>query len=102
MALSLAIKTYLALTCGLLFVVLSVLVVMPVNSTMKRLALTDAEHAARMVLDHNLAIHTYFTKDLKPKLLNALEKLGPLTLKDYLELAWMSCMATLPTKITTD
>ncbi len=41
----------------------------------------------RMLLDHNLAIHTYFSKDLKPKLF---EKLGPITSKDYFEPAWMS------------
>ncbi len=80
-------KTYLALALGLLFVVLSVLVVLLVNGAMRQLALDDAEDAARMLLDHNLAIHTYFSKDLKPKLF---EKLGPITSKDYFEPAWMS------------
>jgi PAS domain S-box-containing protein len=87
MALRFGTKTYLTLTLGLLFVVLSVVVVVLVNSTMKKLALFDADHAARMLLDHNLAIHTYFTKVLKPKLF---EQLGPTTSKDYFEPAWMS------------
>ena len=80
-------KTYLALALGLLFAILSVVVVVLVNGTMKRLALTDAEQAARMLLDHNLAIHTYFSQDLKPKLF---ERLSPNTSKDYFEPVWMS------------
>ncbi|MEW6141109.1 MAG: DUF3365 domain-containing protein [Thermodesulfobacteriota bacterium] len=80
-------KTYLALALGLLFATLSIVVVVLVNIGMKRLALTDAEQAARMLLDHNLAIHTYFSQDLKPKLF---EQLGPITSKDYFEPVWMS------------
>ncbi|MFH1114158.1 MAG: PAS domain S-box protein [Pseudomonadota bacterium] len=87
MARPLGTKTFLAAALGLLFVFLSVVVLILVNSTMKRLALTNAEHAARMLLDHNLAIHTYFSEDLKPKLF---EKLGPVTSKDYFEPVWMS------------
>ena len=48
------IKTYFALALGLLFVTLSVVAIALVNSTMRRLALNDAEYAARMLLDHNL------------------------------------------------
>jgi two-component system, cell cycle sensor histidine kinase and response regulator CckA len=70
-----------------LFLVLSVVVLVLVNGSMKRLALMDAEHAARMLLDHNLAIHTYFTQDLKPKLF---ERLGPISSKDYFDPVWMS------------
>ncbi len=80
-------KTLLALALGLLFVILSVVVVVLVNGTMKHLALTDAAKAARMFLDHNLAVHTYFSKDLKPKLF---AQLGPTTSKDYFEPVWMS------------
>ena len=40
-----------------------------------------------MLLDHNLAIHTYLSQDLKPKLF---ERLGPVTSKDYFEPVWMS------------
>lgn len=87
MARALGTKTLLALALGLLFAVLSVVVVVLVNTSMKRLALTDAEDASRMLLDHNLAIHTYFSKDLKPKLF---DKLGPITSKDYFEPVWMS------------
>jgi PAS domain S-box-containing protein len=80
-------KAYLALVLGLLFVILSVIVVVLVNSSMRRLALTDAEQASRMLLDHNLAIHTYFSQDLKPKLF---ERLSPNSSKDYFEPVWMS------------
>src|SRR3972149_3551941 len=80
-------KTYLALALGILFVVLSVVVVVLVHSSMKRLALTDAEDAARMLLDHNLALHSYFSQDLKPRLF---ESLGPHVSKDYFDPVWMS------------
>ncbi|MFH1115754.1 MAG: PAS domain S-box protein [Pseudomonadota bacterium] len=80
-------KTYLALALGILFAGLSVVTVVAVNGTMRQLALNDARDAARMLLDHNLAVHTYFSKDLKPKLF---EKLGPITSKDYFEPVWMS------------
>jgi PAS domain S-box-containing protein len=80
-------KTYLALALGLLFVILSVVVVVLVNMSMRRLALADAEEASRMLLDHNLAVHTYFSQDLKPKLF---DKLGPIASKDYFEPVWMS------------
>lgn len=80
-------RFYLALGLGILFLVLSITVVVLVNTTMKRLALNDAEHAARMMLDHNLAVHTYFSQDLKPKLF---QRLGPLTSKDYFDPVWMS------------
>ena len=87
MSRTLSMKAYLALALGLLFVILSVVVVVLVNGSMRRQALTDAEKAARMLLDHNLAIHTYFSQDLKPKLF---ERLGPTTSKDYFEPVWMS------------
>jgi signal transduction histidine kinase len=87
MSRTLSTKTYLALILGLLFLILSVVVVVLVNSTMKRLAITDAEQSSRMLLDHNLAIHTYFSQDLKP---NLFEQLGPTTSKDYFEPVWMS------------
>jgi len=80
-------KAYLAMGLGLLFIILSVAVVVMVNMTMRGLALTDAEDASRMLLDHNLAITTYFSKDLKPRLF---EQLGPIMSKDCFEPLWMS------------
>jgi len=87
MSRTLGTKTFLALALGLLFVIPSVTVVVMVNMTMRGLALTDAEDASRMLLDHNLAITTYFSKDLKPKLF---EQLGPIMSKDYFEPLSMS------------
>lgn len=84
---SLSAKTFLALGPGLLFVALSVAVVVLVNTSMKSLALSDAEREARMLADHNLAVHDYFSHVLKPKLF---EQLGPTTSKDYFEPVWMS------------
>ncbi|AFM25685.1 PAS domain S-box protein [Desulfomonile tiedjei] len=84
---SLSTKAYLALALGLLFVVLSVVVVMLVNSSMKRLALNDAEHAAGMLLDHNLAIHSYFSQDLKPRLFHDFSAHFP---ENYFDPIWMS------------
>ncbi|MDQ7784211.1 MAG: PAS domain S-box protein [Desulfomonilaceae bacterium] len=80
-------KTYLAVTLGILFAVLSIVVIFLVNGTMRQLALNDAGNAARMLLDHNLAVHTYFSQNLKPKLF---EKLAPIASKEYFEPVWMS------------
>ncbi|MCW8958633.1 MAG: diguanylate cyclase [Gammaproteobacteria bacterium] len=74
-------------TLGLLLVLVSVAVVALVNQQMREQALAEAGAKARILLDHNLAIHTYFTHQLKPPLF---EKLDPLVGKGYFEPTWMS------------
>jgi PAS domain S-box-containing protein len=54
---------------------------------MRDQARANAEAQARMLLDENLAVHTYFTRQLKPKLF---ELTGPLTPEGYFDPTWMS------------
>jgi|GEM_PF-339981 len=79
--------TYFAAGIGLIFLVAAPLVVFLVNNDMKRQALAEAESKARLLLDMNLAVHTYFSKDLKPKLF---DEIAPLKSKEYFDPIWMS------------
>jgi PAS domain S-box-containing protein len=80
-------KAYLALGLVGLFTVSTVVVVFLVRVEMRRLALAEAEHAALMLLDQQLGVHTYFTRDLKPILF---PRLNASDSKDYFEPVWMS------------
>jgi len=55
-----------AMACVVLAV--AILIVLLVNKSMREQALVEAEAKARVFLDHNLATHTYFTRQLKPTL----------------------------------
>ncbi len=70
-----------------IFIIAAVITVVLVRGNMRQQALAEAESKARITLERNLAIHTYFTHNLKPKLF---ELTGPLTSKDYFEPSWMS------------
>lgn len=72
---------------GLLFVTVTAFTIVLVNDQMRQQALREAEQKERILLDHNLAIHTYFTHDLKPALF-ALT--APLVDDDYFDPIWMS------------
>jgi hypothetical protein len=54
---------------------------------LKQDALREARDKARIILDRNLAIHTYFSHDLKPKVFELSDRVSP---RDYFEPAWMS------------
>ncbi|MFP4194246.1 MAG: hypothetical protein ACOCY3_02230 [Desulfosalsimonas sp.] len=43
-------------------------IILTVNTEMREQALEEAESKSRILLDRNLATHTYFTHQLKPKL----------------------------------
>jgi len=75
------------LSVGLVFALVAVLVVLRVNYTMRQYALTEAETKARLMLDRNLAIHTYFSHNLKPELF---ELTDPFVSDDYFSPTWMS------------
>lgn len=75
---------------ALIFVVLSTAAASMVAVSayhLRQQDLKDAEARARLILDHNLAIHTYFSHQLKPSVFKALE--GRVA-EDYFEPAWMS------------
>ena len=69
------------------FSLLAVFVIVLVNNQQRKQALVEAEQKARIILDHNLATHTYFTKELKPPLLSLTAELAS---EDYFEPTWMS------------
>jgi hypothetical protein len=58
------------LAAGILFIVL-------LNIEMKRQALIEAESKAQILLDRNLATHTYFSHQLKPKLFQLTDPIAP-------------------------
>lgn len=81
------ISTYHNLLIGAAFLFAALIIVVLVNISMKRQALKEAESKARLLLDRNLATHTYFSHDLKPKMFSLTEGYRS---KDYFEPAWMS------------
>ncbi len=72
---------------GLAFLLALVITVLFVNHHMRRQALREAEAKANIILEHNLAIHSYFSHNLKPKLF-ALT--NPVTPEGYFDPTWMS------------
>ena len=65
---SLPIKSKLLLMIAAIFFLAGLAVVFVVNQNMRAQARKVAEDKARIILDHNLATHTYFTHQLKPTL----------------------------------
>jgi len=59
-------RLFLVISAGYL-IVAAALVTM-INYEMREQAFLEAESKARLILDHNLATHTYFSQQLKPKL----------------------------------
>jgi hypothetical protein len=74
-------------TVAVAFVAVSVLLIYMVNREQREQALIQAESKARVMLDQNLATHTYFTHQLKP---NVMELTEPVRSWDYFDPTWMS------------
>ncbi|NLX52761.1 MAG: DUF3365 domain-containing protein [Deltaproteobacteria bacterium] len=77
----------LAIGTAVVFLLLTALVLLLVNQSMKQQALLEAEAKARILLDRNMAVHTYFSHILKPRLFEWTEPFRP---PDYFDPAWMS------------
>ena len=77
----------LAVKAAILFIMLMAVVLLLVNDGMRRQARSEAESKAHILLDRNLALHTYFSHDLKPRLF---EWTQPFRSPDYFDPAWMS------------
>ena len=82
-----SISTRLFVVIGICFFVAGSIIVFLLNYQMKQQALIEAESKARIMLDRNLATHTYFTHQLKPKLFKLTD---PITPDEYFEPVWMS------------
>ena len=72
---------------GVAFLVAAIITVVAVNQAMRRQAIVEAESKARIILDRNFAIHTYFTQIMKPSIFKWAE---PILTKDYFDPTWMS------------
>lgn len=59
-------STLYLIAVSILFLVAGVILVTLVNIGMRQQALDEAESKARIILDRNLATHTYFSHQLKP------------------------------------
>ncbi len=83
----LSMRTYIFIMLGFLFFIITAFTIFLVNSNMREQALLEAKSKSRLLLDSNLATHTYFTKILKPSLFQTVQ---PFTTKDYFDPTWMS------------
>jgi signal transduction histidine kinase len=83
----LKIATRVLLILGAIYLGASLGVVVLVNRSMKEQALIDAESKAIMLLNHNLAIHTYFSQQLKPQLFAWTDPIRP---SEAFHPTWMS------------
>jgi len=81
------IATVIHLCMALVFILASAAMVFFVNDSMKRQALVEARAKARLLLDRNMATHTYFSHDLKPSLFRVIDETRR---RDYFEPVWMS------------
>ncbi len=79
--------TLLLYILGGIATVAAVALVLIVNNRMRQWGLEEAQAKDRILLDRNLATHTYFSHDLKPILFDLLE---PFTTDDYFNPVWMS------------
>ena len=78
---------FLNLCIGGFFILAAVVVVVSVNYNMREQALVEAQSKARIILDRNLATHTYFSRIMKPSIFAWSE---PFRSKDYFDHTWMS------------
>ena len=76
------ISNRLLLAIGTIFVLAGIVVVVLINKNARQQALFEAEKKARIILDRNLATHTYFTHKLKPTLFKFTE---PIRSEAYFE-----------------
>ena len=75
------------LIVGAVFILAAVLVVTLVNGQTRREALIEAKAKDTIILNRNLATHTYFSHQLKPKLFEWTEAFRD---DDYFDPTWMS------------
>ena len=80
-------STRLAVYFAVCFLLAGLATIIVVNMVMRRQAMDEARDKARIILDHNLAIHTYFTHQLKPHVFPLSEQNKT---ADYFDPAWMS------------
>jgi len=78
---------FLNIGIGIVFLIAAVIAVISVHDGMHRQALMEAESKARIILERNLATHTYFSQVMKPSIF---EYTKSFRTKDYFDPTWMS------------
>ena len=81
------VSTLHAVILGVVFLLAAISTVALINYGMRQQALAEAKSKMRLMLDRNLAVHAYFSEDLKP---NLLEWTEPFRSDDYFDPTWMS------------
>jgi hypothetical protein len=81
------ISTFQNIVMLLVFLIAGVLLVFAVTHYMRQQALEEAKVRARIIIDRNLATHTYFSHNLKPALF---KMTAPYRTKEYFDPTWMS------------
>lgn len=84
---SLSLNLYLNLGLLIIFASAAIFLINQINKQERSQALIEAEAKAKLILDRNLATHTYFSHSLKPKVFDLTE---PVRSENYFEPAWMS------------
>ncbi len=84
---NLTIRTRYSLFLLTIFAAAALIIIITVNISTKQLALDEARVQARILLDRNLATHTYFSHELKPKVFALTDAYRS---RHYFEPAWMS------------
>jgi len=83
----LTISALLNITVAIAFVLAAAFLITLVNREQHKQALIEAQSKARVMLDRNLSTHTYFTRQLKP---NLMELTDSVRSWDYFDPTWMS------------
>ncbi len=72
---------------ALILCITGLIIIVFANSMMHRQALNEAEERSLIILNRNLATHTYFSHQLKPNLFEITDQIKP---DSYFEPTWMS------------
>lgn len=75
------------LILSVIFLITGGLIFLIVSTQMKKLVLEEARSRAQIILDHNIAIHSYFTNQLKPEVFALLDNQVD---SSYFNPVWMS------------
>ncbi|AGF77952.1 PAS domain S-box [Desulfocapsa sulfexigens DSM 10523] len=75
------------LSIAVVMILVSIFIFMIDKAHMKKQALIEAQEKAKIILDRNLATHTFFAKQLKPAVFKLSDPYRP---EDYFEPSWMS------------
>jgi PAS domain S-box-containing protein len=80
-------SVFIPMIVAVLYLVIAVVVILVARGQVRASAVQEAEHQAELILQRNLAIHSYFAHALKPAVF---ELVGEDLPEDYFDSRWMS------------